>query len=153
MLPIRTDTWLIQVFRDGEMASTVDAETTRSMMNNDSEKAGSMIDATLMAALLDSLKDPLLLADTDHVIRYMNKSAIEYYDEGESLIGRSVLDCHNEQSQETIVEVLTAMHIGEEERLITDNEEHRIYMRAVRDADGQLLGYYERYEPPVKQGN
>jgi len=21
-------------------------------------------------------------------------------------------------------------------------------MRAVRDADGQLIGYYERYEPP-----
>ena len=112
-----------------------------------------MIDATLMAALLDSLRDPLLFADTDHVIRYMNTSAIEHYDEGKSLIGRSVLDCHNEQSQETIVEVLTAMHIGEEERLITDSEEQRIYMRAVRDADGQLLGYYERYEPPVKQGN
>lgn len=122
-------------------------------MDNDSERGGSVIDATLMAALLDSLRDPLLFADTDHVIRYMNKSAIEHYDEGESLIGRSVLDCHNEQSQETIIEVLEAMRAGEEERLITDNEEHRIYMRAVRDADGQLLGYYERYEPPVKQGN
>jgi PAS domain-containing protein len=123
------------------------------MMNNDSEKGGSMIDATLMTALLDSLKHPLLLADTDHLIRYMNRSAIEYYDERESLIGRSLLDCHNEQSQETIIEVLEAMRAGEEERLITDNEEHRIYMRAVRDADGQLLGYYERYEPRVKQGN
>jgi DUF438 domain-containing protein len=123
------------------------------MMNNDSDKGGSVIDATLMASILDSLRDPLLFADTDHVTRYMNTSAIEHYDEGESLIGRSVLDCHNVQSQETIVEVLTAMQAGEEERLITDNEEHRIYMRAVRDADGQLLGYYERYEPPVKQGN
>ena len=58
-----------------------------------------MTDASFMAALLDSLKDPILVADTDHVTRYMNKAAIAYYDEGESLIGRSLLDCHNELSQ------------------------------------------------------
>jgi PAS domain-containing protein len=107
-----------------------------------------MVDATLMAAILDSLKDPILLADTEHVTRYMNKAAIAYYSEGASLIGRSLLDCHNEQSQQMMIEILTAMYQGEEERLITDNEKHRIYMRAVRDADGQVLGYYERYEPP-----
>ena len=109
-----------------------------------------MIDAALMAAILDSLKDPLLLADTEHVIRYMNRAAIAYYSEGESLIGRSLLDCHNEQSQQQIIEILAAMQAGEEERLITDNEKHRIYMRAVRGADGQVLGYYERYEPPAQ---
>jgi PAS domain-containing protein len=109
-----------------------------------------MIDATLMAAILDSLKDPLLFADTGHVIRYMNEAAIAHYEEGESLIGRSLLDCHNEQSQQQIIEILAAMQAGEDERLITDNEEHRIYMRAVRGADGQVLGYYERYEPPTE---
>jgi len=108
------------------------------------------IDPTLMAAILDSLKDPLLFADTEHIIRYMNKAAIAYYSEGESLIGRSLLDCHNEQSQQQIIEILAAMQAGEEERLITDNEKHRIYMRAVRGVDGQVLGYYERYEPPAK---
>jgi PAS domain-containing protein len=108
------------------------------------------IDATLMAAILDSLKDPLLFADTEHVTRYMNRAAVAYYSEGESLIGRSLLDCHNEQSQQQIIEILAAMQTGEEERLITDNEKHRIYMRAVRGVDGQLLGYYERYEPPAK---
>jgi PAS domain-containing protein len=108
-----------------------------------------MIDAELMAAILDSLKDPLLFADTDHVTRYMNKSAIAYYEEGQSLIGRSLFDCHNERSRATMVEILVAMQAeGLEEQLITDDEEHRIYMRAVRDADGRVLGYYERYEPP-----
>lgn len=109
-----------------------------------------MIDATLMAAMLDSLKDPFLFADTQHVIRYMNKAAIAYYEGGESLLGTSLLDCHNEQSQRTIIEILAAMHEGEDERLITDDEEHRVYMRAVRDTDGRVLGYYERYEPPAK---
>ena len=104
------------------------------------------IDATLMAAILDSLKDPLLVADTNHVTLYMNRAAVEYYDEGRELIGRSLLDCHNERSQQMMVEILAAMHAGEEERLITDNKKHRIYMRAVRDQDGRVLGYYERYE-------
>jgi PAS domain-containing protein len=103
-----------------------------------------------MAAILNSLKDPLLFADTEHIIRYMNKAAIAYYSEGGSLLGRSLLDCHNAPSQQQIIEILAAMQAGEEERLITDNEKHRIYMRAVRGADGQVLGYYERYEPLTK---
>lgn len=110
-----------------------------------------MIDATLMAAILDSLKDPLLFADTQHLIRYRNKAAVAHYEEGEKLIGTSVLDCHNEHSQELIIEILAAMQAGEEERLIADDEKRRIYMRAVRDGEGRLLGYYERYEPPVKR--
>jgi nitrogen-specific signal transduction histidine kinase len=109
-----------------------------------------MIDTTLMAAILDSLKDPLLFADTEHMIRYMNKAAIAHYSEGTNLIGRSLLECHNEQSQQMIIETLVALQAGEDERLITDDEKHRIHMRAVRGTDGRVLGYYERYEPPAK---
>ena len=107
-----------------------------------------MVDATLMAAILDSLKEPVLVADTDHMTVYMNKAAIDFYTGGESLIGRSLLECHNEVSQQMMIEILAAMQEGEEEQIITDDEEHRIYMRAVRGRDGRLLGYYERYEPP-----
>ena len=109
-----------------------------------------MIDATLMAAILDNLKNPLLFVNTEHTIRYMNKAAIAHYDQGLALIGTSVLDCHNQHSQKIILEILAAMRAGEEERLIADDEKRRIYMRAVRDNEGQLLGYYERYEPPRK---
>jgi PAS domain-containing protein len=108
-----------------------------------------MVDAGFLAAVLDSLKDPILVADTQHVTRYMNRAAIAYYNGGESLIGRSLLDCHNEASQQEMVDILAAMQSnGLEEKLITDNEKHRVYMRAVRDRAGQVLGYYERYEPP-----
>ena len=104
----------------------------------------------LMAAIVESLKDPILFADTEHVVRYMNGAAIAYYDEGASLLGTSLLDCHNEQSNRVIVDTLADMQGGLQERLITDNEKHRIYMRSVRDTDGKVLGYYERYEPPAK---
>jgi DUF438 domain-containing protein len=107
-----------------------------------------MIDETLMAAILDSLKDPLLFVDTDHIIRYMNKAAIPRYEEGEALLGRSLLDCHNERSQQIIVETLAALQAGEEEGLISENEERRIYMRAVRDPDSRVWGYYYRFAPP-----
>ena len=107
-----------------------------------------MVGESFLAAILDSLKDPILVADTEHVTRYMNKAAIAHYKDGELLIGRSLLDCHNERSQQMMVEILAQMHEGLDECLITDNDKHRIYMRAVRDATGEILGYYERYEPP-----
>lgn len=112
-----------------------------------------MIDKTLMSNILDSLKNPLLMADTEHKIIYMNKAAVAHYEEGEKLLGTSLLDCHNERSNKMIVEIMAEMKGGLEERLITDDEKHRIYMRAVRDAEGRLLGYYERYEPPVKKAD
>jgi len=107
-----------------------------------------MLDKALMSLILDGLKDPFVFVDTDHVIRYMNKAALAHYEEGEELIGRSIMDCHNPQSCVMILEIFEAMQNGEEERLITNNEKHRIYMRAVRDDGGRLLGYYERYELP-----
>ena len=102
-----------------------------------------------MAILLDSLIAPVLFADTEHKVRYLNRAAIDHYEGGVDLLGTDLLECHNAESQVMMKEILKAMHGGEEERLYTDNEKHRIYMRAVRDQDGRLLGYYERYEPPV----
>jgi nitrogen-specific signal transduction histidine kinase len=105
-----------------------------------------MIDASTMKALLDSLTDPLLFTDTEHVIRYMNKAAAKHYSDGERLLGTSLLDCHIDSSRRVIVEVLAKFHAGCEERLISENEEKRSFMRAVRHADGAVIGYYERYE-------
>ena len=105
-------------------------------------------DPVLHRRLLDALKNPLLFVDTGHVIRYLNRSALEHYDKGAELIGTSIFDCHNAESNAVIREVFAALENGEEERLITDSEKYRIYMRAVRDESGKLIGYYERYEPP-----
>ncbi len=101
-------------------------------------------------ALLNSLKSPVMFVNTEHIICYMNRAAIHHYDGGEALLGSSVLDCHNAASQQLIHEIWREMQSGLEERLITDNENHRIYMRAVRDENGGLLGYYERYEAPSR---
>jgi DUF438 domain-containing protein len=104
-------------------------------------------DSLFFENLLDSLKQQFVFVDTDHVIRYMNRTAIKRH-KGSDLIGTSIFDCHNEISNEIIVEIFGKMQEGLEEEMFTDNAKHRIYMRAVRDRDGALMGYYERYEPP-----
>lgn len=103
----------------------------------------------LELAILNSLKNPVVFCDLDHIIKFMNKAGIVHYKEGAALLGQSVLDCHNAKSQKQMLEIFTEMKAGLEERLITDNKKYRIYMRAVRDEEGELLGYYERYEPPL----
>ena len=110
-----------------------------------------MIDVETYGYLLDSMKDPVVFADTEHIIRYMNKAAVANYGRkwGYELIGKSLLDCHSARSIETIIEIFEAMRNGEEERIISDNAKHRVYMRAVRNHDGTLIGYTERYEPPL----
>ncbi len=108
-----------------------------------------MPDLTLFTALLDSLKDPVLFVDTNHTIRYMNKAAIAKHKQGAALIGRSLLDCHKEASQRVLLDHFAALQAGDEERLTGDGPKQRTFMRAVRDAEGRLVGYYERYETPT----
>ena len=108
------------------------------------------MDKTFLLSLLNSVKDPILFADTNHIVQYMNKAGIEYYEEGEDLLKSNLLKCHNEESQKMMIEILAEMQNGLNEKLITDNEKHRIFMRSVRDNNGKLLGYFERYEKPVK---
>jgi PAS domain-containing protein len=111
------------------------------------DKERAVTDEALPAQILDSLVSPVLVADTEHTIIYMNSAAVDHYTGGETLMGTSLLDCHNEDSRGVMVEVLAALQAGEEERLISDNEKKRIYMRAVRGEGGEVVGYYERYEP------
>ena len=105
-----------------------------------------MVDITLLAAILDSLNEPIIFADTGHMTLYMNKAAIAYYEGGADLIGRSMLACHNPASQQMIIEILAAFQAGENQRMYGENEKKRKYMRAVRDPEGHLLGYYEWFE-------
>lgn len=102
-------------------------------------------------SLLNSVKDSILFADTNHIVQYMNKAAIEHFEDGEKLLQSNLLKCHNEVSQKMMIDIFSEMKNGLEEKMITDNEKYRIFMRAVRDEKGNLLGYFERYEPPQKK--
>jgi len=104
----------------------------------------------LLEAFIESLGQPFVFVDAGHTIRYVSRTAESHYGMAKSeLLGKSIFDCHNPESCRVIREVFAALEQGEEERQITDNERHRIWMRAVRGSDGRLLGYFERYERPA----
>ena len=100
-------------------------------------------------AILEGLGDPIVFVDTEHIIRYMNGAAAVQYQKsgGYDLIGQSLMDCHNENSCRIIREVFARMRDeGVDEVEISRHPGKIAYMKAVRDGDGQLLGYYERYQ-------
>ncbi len=111
-----------------------------------------MLTDDLLMAFLDSLKDAFVFVDTGHIIRYMNKPACDRYKGRPAEVGRSIFDCHNANSKQVMLAVFDRLKQGEDEEIITDNEEYRVFMRAVRDRDGNLIGYYERFEPPGRSG-
>lgn len=100
----------------------------------------------IMGMLLDNWNDPVVFVDGEHVIRYMNRPAEERWGE---ITGKSIFDCHNAASNDRIRKCFEQFQSGElDEIMISDSKRHRVYMRTVRDKDGKLQGYYERYEPP-----
>ena len=108
-----------------------------------------MLDKSNLIAILNSIDSPVLFVDTDHMIRFINTAAEKYYGKlGYSgLLDKSIFDWHNPDSCRIIREVFQAFLNGEQERYLTTNDDgFKVYMRAVRGEDGELLGYYERYE-------
>ena len=110
-----------------------------------------MLEKSMLFALLDSFVEPIVFTDNDHIIRYVNPAAErKYRDRGfEDLTGKSLMDCHNRESQMKIYEIHEKLRGGSNEEFVslTDDGDRKIYARAVRDHCGALLGYYERYEP------
>lgn len=109
-------------------------------------------------ALLDSVQSPIVFIDNDHIIRYLNKRAEEKYykKRGYSdLIGKSLFDYHNNKSEKQIKQIHARLMAGEDEVFLkVSNDNERITVVAVRDPDGNLLGYYERFEElaePIKR--
>ncbi|MBN1996488.1 PAS domain-containing protein [candidate division KSB1 bacterium] len=111
-----------------------------------------MISKDLLFAFMDSLKEPFLFADLNHTVLYMNSAAKKYYSGGEKLLNTNLLDCHDADSNRQIQEIFDVMrHEGLDEHLITVREKYNIYMRAVRDRNGEFIGYYERFENKLLQ--
>ena len=103
-------------------------------------------------AVLDADRAAVVLCTLDHTIIYMNSAACERYAKwgGEKLVGRSVLDCHNERSREMIVKVLDWFAKSKDNNIVYTfknvKENKDVYMVALRDDDGELIGYYEKHE-------
>lgn len=103
-------------------------------------------------SVLEQDRAAIVLCDLEHTIVYMNPAAIANYSKygGASLIGKCLLDCHNPKSRESIGKVVEWFARSVENNMIytSHNEKQNkdIYMVALRDENGQLIGYYEKHE-------
>lgn len=103
-------------------------------------------------SLIDSDIAPVVICDTNHKIIYMNPTAAKRYSKsgGYNLIGRSLLECHNSNSNMKIKKVIEWFEQSKyNNRIFTfhnSNENKDVYMIALRDENDSLIGYYEKHE-------
>lgn len=108
-----------------------------------------MLNLDTLVALLNSLKEPIVFVDTEHVIRFVNDFAVEKYAKRgfTNLLGNTIFDFHTERSRDAILFQYDKLINGEDERfLVVTPSNEKVFMRAVRDDNGNLLGYFERFE-------
>lgn len=110
-----------------------------------------MDEKTILKGILDSYPYPIVFVDNDYIIRYLNRYAqYHYYQERgyRDLIGKSLFDCHDrETSRERIKVAYEKMKSDGKEVFIGVNARNqRYYMQRVRDEEGNLIGFFERFE-------
>lgn len=94
----------------------------------------------------------VVICNPEHEIIYMNPAAKARYAKqgGAALIGSNLLDCHNMQSREQIQKVLAWFQESPDHNRIytfhNEKENKDVYMIALRDEAGTLIGYYEKHE-------
>ena len=94
----------------------------------------------------------VVMCDTEHTVVYMNPAAVLQYAKrgGAELIGKSLLDCHNKRSNELINRVVDWFKADKSHNIIhtfyNEKQNKDVYMVALRDGQGKLIGYYEKHE-------
>ena len=102
----------------------------------------------LWKSVLEQDTAPIVLCDLQHIIVYMNPAAKARYKS--DLTGRSLFDCHTPQANEMIVRVVEWFASDKSHNKVytfrNDKENKDVYMIALRDDSGELIGYYEKHE-------
>ena len=106
----------------------------------------------MLKSAMDNDRAPVVMCDLEHTIVYMNPTAARMYQKrgGAQLVGKSLLDCHNPKSKEIIEQVVAWFAQRRENNMIytfrNEKENKDVYMVALRNAAGELIGYYEKHE-------
>ena len=103
-------------------------------------------------SIIDTDSTAIVICDTEHKIIYMNPAACKSYCKsgGHLLIGKSLLECHNAKSGELINQVIDWFKADKRNNRVhtffNENQNKDVYMVALRDDNGALIGYYEKHE-------
>lgn len=103
--------------------------------------------------IVDADYQPVVICNPDHKIIYLNPAAKARYEkDGNTLVGKSILCCHNERSQEIIKQNVLKMQSDKNVNMIFETHSTRnggnndVYTAAIRDENGVFIGYYEKFE-------
>lgn len=101
-------------------------------------------------SVIDHDRAAVVICNLEHEIIYMNPAAKERYKKHGDLLGKSLLDCHSPKSNEMIKRVIDWFAADNAHDLVytyrNEKENKDVYMVALRDEDGTLIGYYEKHE-------
>lgn len=103
-------------------------------------------------SIIDMDQCAVVICNLSHEIVYMNPAAEARYAKsgGAALVGKSLFACHNAASKEMILKVMDWFREDRgHNRIYTfrnEKENKDVYMVALRDESGALIGYYEKHE-------
>ena len=99
-------------------------------------------------SVIDADNAPVVICDLEHTVVYMNPSAVARYKT--DITGQNIKSCHNDDSNEKIDRVVDWFKKSKENNTVyishKDKDNRDVYMVALRDSGGELIGYYEKHE-------
>ena len=99
-------------------------------------------------SVIDSDTAPVVICDLEHTVVYMNPASVRLYHT--DITGKNIKLCHNAQSGAKIDRVVTWFKAAKENNVVYtyhNNKENKdVYMVALRNDEGALIGYYEKHE-------
>lgn len=105
---------------------------------------------TYFKSIVEQDKCAVVICDMNDIIIYLNPAAKERYKKHGELVGKSIMDCHNEHSRAKIREVVDWFKQSEENNIMftyhNAKENKDVYMVALRGENKELIGYYEKHE-------
>ena len=103
-------------------------------------------------SIIDQDHASVVICNLQHEIIYMNPAAIANYKNygGASLLGKSLMNCHNEKSRKRIEEILDWFSKDTANNIIftshNEKKNYDVYVVALRNESKELIGYYEKHE-------
>ena len=105
-----------------------------------------------LKSIVDIDRCAIVICNLSHEIIYMNPAAIDRYAKwgGAELLGKNLMNCHNADSQKMIQKVIDWFGESSKNNIVytshNGKENKDVYMVALRDENGALIGYYEKHE-------
>ena len=103
-------------------------------------------------SVIDANEAAVVICDLEHTIVYMNPAAVKRYEKrgGAALVGRSIKGCHNGDSNAKIEQVIAWFKKDKDNNKVYTYHNEKgnkdVYMIALRNDEGELIGYYEKHE-------